>query len=230
MIVSHKHRFIFLKTAKTAGTSIEIALSRFLGDDDIVTPISAADEKLRRELGYRGPQNFRIPFRQLSASELATVVIRGRRKQFYNHMTSNQMRPLIGDTIWNSYYKFCFERNPFDRVVSLYYWCCKSEPRPSLTEFIRGEELRLLTERGIDIYSTSNGEIAVDKVGRYENLTEELEEIRRTLALPEPLTLPLAKASHRSDRRHYSEVIDHPSRITIEARFRREMQLWNYQF
>lgn len=30
MIISHKNRFIFLKTEKTAGTSIEIALSKFV--------------------------------------------------------------------------------------------------------------------------------------------------------------------------------------------------------
>ncbi|WP_275670288.1 hypothetical protein [Okeania hirsuta] len=40
MIISHKYKFIFLKTIKTSGTSIEIYLSRFCGDDDVITPIS----------------------------------------------------------------------------------------------------------------------------------------------------------------------------------------------
>lgn len=57
MIVSHAHKFIFLKTRKVAGTSMEIALSRYVGPDDIVTPISEEDEALRTSLGYAGPQN-----------------------------------------------------------------------------------------------------------------------------------------------------------------------------
>jgi len=37
MIVSRRHRFIFIKTHKTAGTSIEISLSRYCGASDIVS-------------------------------------------------------------------------------------------------------------------------------------------------------------------------------------------------
>ncbi len=31
MIISHEHKFIFLKTKKTAGTSVELALTRLCG-------------------------------------------------------------------------------------------------------------------------------------------------------------------------------------------------------
>ena len=37
MIVSHKHKFIFIKTMKTAGTSIEAFLASYCEGRDIVT-------------------------------------------------------------------------------------------------------------------------------------------------------------------------------------------------
>ena len=37
MIISHKHKFIFIKTVKTAGTSIDIALSKICEPQDIIT-------------------------------------------------------------------------------------------------------------------------------------------------------------------------------------------------
>ena len=58
MIVSHEHRFIFLKTKKTAGTSLELALSQLCGPDDVITPVAETDEALRA--GGRGAQNWRL--------------------------------------------------------------------------------------------------------------------------------------------------------------------------
>ena len=52
MIVSHSHRFIFIKTRKVAGTSVELFLSQFCGEEDIVTTLGP-DEKLREGMGAR---------------------------------------------------------------------------------------------------------------------------------------------------------------------------------
>ena len=130
MIISHRHKFIFLKTNKTAGTSVEIALSKFCGPDDIITPISPEDEEMRAQLGYLGPQNYVLPISSYGVYAAVRMLIKREKQQFYNHITAKEVKAYVGDQVWNSYYKFCIERNPWDRCTSLYYWRNKSEPRP----------------------------------------------------------------------------------------------------
>jgi|APSaa5957512535_1039671.scaffolds.fasta_scaffold79415_2 hypothetical protein len=58
MIISHKHKFIFVKTAKAADTMLDLALREHLGEYDISTPVVSYDEEKAQENGYPGPQNF----------------------------------------------------------------------------------------------------------------------------------------------------------------------------
>ena len=68
MILLHHPPLIFLKPHKVAGTSFEIALSRFAGPHDIITPIGksgAEGRAIRQRLGFRDAQNHRWPVWQL---------------------------------------------------------------------------------------------------------------------------------------------------------------------
>jgi len=154
MIISHKHKFIFLKTVKTAGTSIEIALSKYCGPDDIITPASPEDEITRSELGYPGPQNCFAPIKKYSLQDIFKWMFKGKKKlRFYNHIPARKIKARIGNDEWDSYYKFCFERNPWDRTISLYYWLNQSEPRPSISKFINSEDILFLKKRGYITYT-----------------------------------------------------------------------------
>lgn len=230
MIVSHKYKFIFLKTNKTAGTSIEIALSGACGNDDIISPISPEDEKTRQELGYRGPQHHLATAREYGVVDAAKFLVKGRKKnRFYNHMPARKVKDLIGDDIWNSYYKFCFERNPWDRVISLYYWRCKKEPRPTIKKFIDSGALKRLKRKGIELYSI-DGKVAVDRICRFENIAEELESIRTHLGIGEKLELPRAKSRFRKDKRSYRDILDVEQQARIAELFSDEIRLMGYEF
>src|SRR5687768_13795108 len=122
MIISHKHKFIFLKTRKTAGTSLDIALSRFCGPEDVITIINSEGDELRNELGFPGPQNHSIPLRHWKGKDFARVLIRRKKARYYEHMRAGELRYRLPKDQWTSYFKFCIERNPYDKAVSLYYW------------------------------------------------------------------------------------------------------------
>ncbi|MCL7936643.1 MAG: hypothetical protein M8844_00675 [marine benthic group bacterium] len=46
-----------MKSQKTGGTSLELALSRYCGPEDVITPLNEKHERQRRELGGLGPRN-----------------------------------------------------------------------------------------------------------------------------------------------------------------------------
>lgn len=230
MIISHKYKFIFLKTNKTAGTSIEIALSGICGANDIISPISPEDEKIRRRMGYRGPQHHLATARQYGMIDVAKLLIKGKKKNgFYNHMPATEIKARIGNDIWERYYKFCFERNPWDRVISLYYWRCKSEPRPSITQFIRSGELQRLKRKGIELYSI-DGQVAMDRVCHFENIAAELAFIQQQLGIAGKLEIPHAKSRFRKDKRSYRDILNQQQQAGIADLFSDEIKLMDYQF
>jgi sulfotransferase famil protein len=230
MIISHEHKYIFIKTNKTAGTSIEIALSKFCGRRDVITPIVPEDEEVRKKLGYRGPQNYWATLSDYSPRELARWVLRSvRKRRYYNHISAREIRPHLGAQVWSSYYKFCFERNPWDRVISYYYWRCKTEPRPTISEFIDSDVALKLKRRGYDLY-TIDGRVVVDKICRFEKLTEEMETVRVQIGVPEPLDLPRTKTKYRQDQRSYREILGEEDRAKIAALFKEEIELLGYEF
>lgn len=220
MILSHKYRFIFIKTNKTAGTSIEVALSKFCGSKDIITPINEEDEAIRQGLGYRGPQNY---------TDADGSIL------FYNHISAKHVRDIIkthnlmNEKKWGRYYKFCFERNPWDRAISLYYWRYQDEPRPSISEFIASEELADFAEKSVKSYMKGDN-VLVDRVCRYEKLEEELEFVCNQVGIPEKLELPRCKTNARKDKRPYQELLSDSDRARIAELFAKEIELMGYEF
>ena len=139
------------------------------------------------------------------------------------------MKARVREHVWNSYYKFCIERNPWDRCISLYYWCNQSDPRPTISEFISSNAPLRLKKRGYELY-TIDGRLAVDKVCRFENLSEELEEVRKQVGIPEKLDLPRAKSKYRKDKRNYRDILEEADKAIIADLFHHEISLFGYEW
>jgi EpsI family protein len=142
MIISHRHKFIFIKNRKVGSTSTEVALQKICGPDDILTPDSMwgceSDVLFPKARNYRG---WYLPFREIAQTLTPLDTARAlrdlaRRPKFYNHIRASLVRARIDRDIWDSYYKFCFERNPWDKTVSFYYWFGRDQNLPPFTEYI----------------------------------------------------------------------------------------------
>ena len=228
MIISHRYRFIFLKTGKTAGTSIEIALSEYCGAEDIITPIKPEDELIRRSLGFRGPRNYLEPDTPAGVPATGQPGPGTLNRRFYNHIPAIQIKARVDESVWSGYYKFCFERHPCERVISHYFSHYPRERRPTLSEFIDSNAMQRLKRTGYDAY-TIDDKVAVDKIGLYESLETDLEEFRVRVGLPQPLSLPHAKASFRTDHRHFRDILSPEERVKIARVFAQEIALFGYE-
>ena len=255
MIVSHKHKFIFIKTRKVAGTSVELALSRFLGPDDVITPKVKAEEALRKQLGYRGPQNYLRAFNWIPkawrldqglylglgsispniASEWERLA-----PKYHPHIAASHVRDKVGEEVWNSYLTFTIERNPWDKVVSSYAFVFRFKPiaeqnrfageRDRFRHFVLSGEAR---EWASDIAAYSDaGEVIVDRILQYHSLQQDLRGIAEALDLGDTpdisRTVVNAKGTFRGAAHaglYTAETID-----AVAKDFWREIELFGYEY
>ena len=176
MIVLHEPGIIFLKSRKTAGSSFEIALSAFAQSGDVVTPINGGDDDVRENLGYPGPMNYE----KTTAEAFAHPTLRDLRRKlkgqkilkYYNHCTASGARLHLGKKRWKQMIKVSIVRNPWDYLVSYYYWGNRGQSElPDFQSWCL--EKKRLMNRNHKQYFIGN-RCVVDRFIRYENFREDL--------------------------------------------------------
>ena len=178
MIVLHKQKIIALKARKVGGTSFEIALSKFANKDSIITPITLDDEKLRESLGYLGPQNYKYKTEEIKKLSLKKRIGMNlnekKRLKFYNHIPAYLVKQRLGDNIWNTYTKIAIIRNPFDYMVSSFFWEMKTKKKKtdlSFEEYVLKRKDKIKANE--KIYKINNENIIDYKI-RYDNLQTDI--------------------------------------------------------
>lgn len=217
MILSHTRKFIFIKTRKVSGTSMEISLSQFCGEGDIITPISYEDEIVRLDLGGVLPQNYGDPkeqqFRDLIMARRADNPKTRHKGQFYNHVPAVEVREYVGQEVWDEYFTFSMERHPYDKVVSHVYFHAR---RKENWDFEK--ELKRVLKKGYyvsyPIYSDGETPI-VDFIVNYENLQEDLAKLSDKLGFDVAEHYPQTKHTYRPDRRPGRELLSQEAKDII---------------
>lgn len=210
MLVSHDHRFVFLKTMKTAGTSVEISF------EHVCLPPGTPSVERREEV----------------VSALGIVGARPRREDsnWWNHMPASLLRSRLGDDIWNSYFRFSCVRDPFEATVSMFWWNHRErlsemagrpfgERRTAFHEWVRDGAALPTNDR---ILFEDDGSLAVHDVIRYEHLANDVARICQRVGMTfEPERLQSFKGAIRPKDHAAKEYYDTVTADVVSERFAR---------
>ena len=239
MIISNRYKFIFAKTRKVAGSSIELRLSEHLGPEDMMTDLQERDGGSDLSRSIRKVRHLRMPARGLVPVRLS------------QHAPLTRAYRAFGRRI-EDHLVISVERNPWDRAVSAFFWAqrrkdIKAKPfavqRAAFKDYIMryGADSfrarlsghykhRVLSHKFIYMIG---GVSMVDHLIRYECLAGDLAALGERIGLPQPLSLQgvSAKARLRPKRsRAYQEMYDDETREYVGELSRWEIGAYGYDF
>lgn len=255
VLVSHIYKFIYLKNYRTASSSIESFFGQYCIDpvlrssyifkdkcDTSITPygiISArcigfgddykllttkSDDntlhniKLKQYLDSKNDEHA-MPFEQI----------------WYNFKSAQYIKDDLGDNIFNEYFKFCVIRNPYDIIVSSYYWDkyvqnIETDFKTYCTNYC----MRISNDHVRD----NNSRIFIDHIPicqyyiRYENLLEDVKTVLNKLGITDYdiNKFPEHKMGFRPQNTHYSRFYDEELKQLVYNTFKEMFDNFNYTF
>ena len=156
------------------------------------------------------------------------------------HMTYSRLVDIFPDHNWDQYMKFCFVRNPYTHLYSIWLqWYQNFHPDPEHYLFIilakangdfnkfahiMEEENWIWTFQHNEIYTLHNNKTAMNFIGRFENFTHDLQEICRIVDIP---YIPLHE-NKRGDN-NYLQYYTADSIRLVNKYAARSFELFNYE-
>lgn len=236
MIISFKHKFIFIKNYKTASSSIESFIYPYLDNNCIVAPTE--DNKGLNYYGNFESHDLIDNFEKNSADKYIKNNI-----SFFAHMPAWLIKKRLLDIskslnydIFNNFFKFAVIRNPFDVIASAFFWRNSQENHLKETISLK----KLIQEIKETKYKTHNvfnlnrimdkklENILCDKVIKYENLDYELISVFKKIGIPYEGNLNIFKKKNNLNY-NYRSLYDEDDIEILQRIFKRELDLFHYK-
>jgi hypothetical protein len=217
MLLSLKHRFLFVHIAKTGGTSVRGALQGLRWRDPWYWPgflCSRLSHLSGHRIGTKLPRHAKI----VAAKEVLP-------REFFDQL-----------------FKFAFVRNPWDLQVSSFHHIRRERPRylgghRDFEGFLRWKldpdrpyqyHLDTSIELQSDYLIDLHGEIVVDFIGRYERLQTDFAEACRRIGIPQPALPHERRATDR--KKDYRSYYSDGTAELVAEHFRKDIDLLGYDF
>jgi Sulfotransferase family len=212
-VICHQYKCIFVEVPKTASSSIRAILGKAWKPHLNLWQIKNQMET--HWTRYGGRKN-RI---------LASLYL----------LLPEERRREIGRKQFETYFKFGFVRNPWDRVVSLYERNEGLQLKDKMTfeQFVDWIKYSSSTcihssphRYQLDWFVDPHGNLLADFIGRFEKLEEDWIFVAQKLGITEKL--PHRRANPRA--RHYTEYYTPRTRDVIATRFKVDIDQFGYEF
>ena len=209
-MLSIKNKFLFIHIPKTGGNSIQKSLVDY-SEDEIVVKLPVQD----------GINRFAISSKY----------------DVKKHSTLLEYKNKIDADLYSQIYKFSVIRNPWDRVVSLYFHSYRTWNKKKFTQtikdahkmrdFIRLEKpaqgLAGYFKQGID---SSPLDQDIDFLIHFENIDEDFKTVCEKLNIPYRQLSTL----NQSKRSEYTNYYDNSSRKLVEKLYADEIDFGKYTY
>jgi hypothetical protein len=228
MVISHRYKFIFLKTEKTASTSLATLFKNIVLDHDKLYPANIESKRtLFRKHGSLDKFSFEEGTGRFRRSLPRYFGLHG-------HARAKDIHQFVGDEIFKDYKKITSERNPWDRQVSLFAHRSNLNKELSLNDFDRCmrspvyNALHYNRLHNWDIYAI-NDEIVADYIIRFEHLKDDLIDVLNAIGIdPDRHTLPHIRSQPRKSS--YRDLYSDHSRKLVEHWYAKEIEYFGYSF
>lgn len=172
MIVNHTHKFIFVHVPKSAGTSVTELFSQYSTYRDLEVGGTLLGEALQNEFK--------------------------RRFGLTKHATAAEIREVVGDELWSSYFTFGVVRNPYARAQSTFHFMKRwrgnkemdrlkfLEKMPDFRSYALSPKMKKKAAHRLLWSQTqwlcdADGQPVVNRVARLESLDDDLAQIQAAI-------------------------------------------------
>lgn len=155
-----------------------------------------------------------------------------------------------GQDTWDKYYKFAFIRNPWDRLISSFFYLSGGGNNPFdkklsdkyikkydgdfiqfVKNFVAADKIKYLFHMHPQhefIYDRK-GRLLVDFVGKYENLQEDFNKICDQFSVPH-VKLPYINKTPYRKIQHFTDYYNDEARKIVAEKYSRDIDLFGYTF
>jgi len=131
---------------------------------------------------------------------------------------------------FENYFKFTIVRNPWDRLVSNYFFRKRRGKSTSISfkDWVVKNKFDGCNAKHTQLswISDETGELIIDFIGRFENLQEDFNIICERIGVPHQQLAHKNKSKHK----HYTEYYDEETKQIVAEKYAKDIEYFGYKF